>query len=110
MCRPTPAVLAIVGVERAQVHLVHRVEHEPRQMILRQPLRDRHRQQIQLITIPDDEVPAHDPIFVTQPAQQVDLTHPDQHPQTGFMQQALSSSDFTRSSRIDWQLVLATGQ
>jgi hypothetical protein len=43
--RPTPTVLPVGVVERAQLDLVDRVEHEPRQMILGQPLAQAWRQQ-----------------------------------------------------------------
>ena len=96
MCRPTPAVLAIAGIEPVEIHLVHRVEHEPGQMVLRQPLRNGHRQQIQLITIPDEEVPAHDPILVNRPDQRVDLTPAPPAPTTVHPEVRATGSDATR--------------
>jgi hypothetical protein len=36
--RPTPAVLAIAGHKRRQIHRFDGIEHEPRQVVLRQPL------------------------------------------------------------------------
>lgn len=48
--RPTPPVLPIGRVERAQVHLRDRLQHEPREVILREPVAQTRRQQL-LITV-----------------------------------------------------------
>jgi hypothetical protein len=55
----TPAVLAIARVERRQIDVLDGVDHEPRQMVLRQPLAQRGRHQQQLLTITLDEVLSH---------------------------------------------------
>jgi hypothetical protein len=56
MSRPTPAVIAIRRIKLRQIQLLDRVDHEPRQMILRQPIRQRRRQQHHLITIKPNKV------------------------------------------------------
>ena len=61
MGRSSPAVLAVVGIEGPQVHLLDAVEDEPRQVVLRQPLRERWRQQVELIALWGDEVVGHRP-------------------------------------------------
>ena len=57
--RPAVPVLPVGGVERAQVHLRHRVEHEPRKVRLRQPVADVGRQQKRLLAVGRKEVLAH---------------------------------------------------
>jgi hypothetical protein len=57
--RAAIAVGAVIGIERVEVHLRHRVEHEPRQMILRQPLTQRGRHQKCLLPITTNEVLRH---------------------------------------------------
>ena len=61
------AVGAIVGVELAQIHLLNRLEQKPRQMVLRQPLAQRRRQQERLLTITPDEVLSHHEIVIADP-------------------------------------------
>jgi hypothetical protein len=51
MRRATPAVIAIARVERADIHLRNRIEDEPREVILRQPLPQARRQQQLLLAI-----------------------------------------------------------
>jgi hypothetical protein len=63
--RPTPAVVAIAGQERAQVHRLDGIEHEPRQVVLRQPLTQARRQQQLLLTITRDEVLRHPGMVLT---------------------------------------------
>jgi hypothetical protein len=57
--RTTPPILAITRIKRRQIHVPDRVDHEPRQMVLRQPLPQRRRHQQQLLTITLDEVLSH---------------------------------------------------
>jgi hypothetical protein len=57
--RPTAAVLAIGAVERGQIHRGNRVEHEPRQVALWQPLPHIGRHQERLLTITRDEPLRH---------------------------------------------------
>lgn len=57
--RASPPIGAVVGVERRQVHLLDRVEHEPGQMVLLEPLRQRRRHQEHLITLDSQEVVTH---------------------------------------------------
>ena len=70
----SPAVLAVVGVEGREVHLVDAVEDEPREVIFWEPVGQRRRQQVELVSIRSDEVLGHDPIMVIAPARMVDLT------------------------------------
>ena len=53
------AVGAVLAIELAQIHLLNRLDHEPRQVILRQPLTQRRRHQKRLLTITRDEVLGH---------------------------------------------------
>jgi hypothetical protein len=53
------AIGAVIGVELAQIHLLNRLDHEPRQVILSQPLTQRRRQQKRLLTITRNEVLGH---------------------------------------------------
>src|ERR1700677_315495 len=55
----TPSVLAVARVKRCEVDVLDRIDHEPRQMVLRQPLAQRERHQQQLLTITLDEVLSH---------------------------------------------------
>ena len=55
------AIGAVLGVELAQIHLRHRLDHEPRKVVLGQPLAQRRRQQKRLLTITRDEVLGHTP-------------------------------------------------
>ena len=57
--RPAPPVVAIAGQERRQIHRLDGVEHEPREVILRQPLAQTRRQQQLLLAITRDEVLRH---------------------------------------------------
>ena len=54
-----PAIGPIPGVEPGQVELGDHIQHEPRQVILRQPVRHRRRHQHQLLAISSHEVVAH---------------------------------------------------
>jgi hypothetical protein len=69
--RTTPPVAAIGGIKRRQIHLAHRVQHQPRQMTLGQPLPHIRRQQEPLLTIDRNEVLGHAPNR---------LKHPGHHP------------------------------
>jgi hypothetical protein len=63
----TMAIGAVIGVELVQNHLRHRIDHEPREVILRQPLAQRRRHQKDLLTITSDEVLSHDGIVFAGP-------------------------------------------
>jgi hypothetical protein len=52
-------VRAIRRVKRRQIHPLDRIDHKPRQVILRQPVTKRRRQQKRLLTITIDEVLRH---------------------------------------------------
>src|SRR5512132_2596029 len=53
------AVLPVDGIQLSQIHLLHRVEHEPGEVVLRQPLPQARRQQQLLLTITRVEVLSH---------------------------------------------------
>src|SRR5918995_1057363 len=57
--RPAVAVLAVGAIERREIHLRDRVEHEPREMPFRQPLAHVRRHQKRLRAITPDEVLPH---------------------------------------------------
>src|SRR5437868_2644554 len=57
----------IGGIERREVHLLDRVDHEPRQVIPRQPVPHIRRQQKALLTTRFDEVLWHDSMVLNPP-------------------------------------------
>ena len=59
MGRAAPAVLAVVGVEGAELQRLDRVDYEPGQVILGQPLAQARRQQQFLLAIAREEVLGH---------------------------------------------------
>jgi hypothetical protein len=75
--RPTMTVGAIGRIKCGQIHLRDRVDHKPRQMVLRQPLAQARRQQQLLLAITRDEVLRHPGILLTDP----DRPHFVQQPQ-----------------------------
>jgi hypothetical protein len=62
---PALAVVVVDHLERAEIHLRDRVDHEPRQMPLRQPLAQTRRQQQLLITITREKVLRHPAMVLT---------------------------------------------
>jgi hypothetical protein len=52
-------VSAIRPIERREINLLYRLDHEPRQMILRQPLPQRRRHQKRLLTTTFNEILSH---------------------------------------------------
>src|SRR5829696_7176084 len=69
-------VVAITAVERGQIHLLDRIKHEPRQVLLRQPLTQARRQQQLLLTITRDEVLRHHQMLLTAPDRPRFVRHP----------------------------------
>ena len=65
--RPAPPIRPITTVKGRQVHLRHRVEHVPRQVVLRQPLPQRRRHQESLIQIHSNEVLSHPKMVIARP-------------------------------------------
>ena len=65
--RATPAVVAIAGQERRQIHRLDSVQDKPREVILRQPLPQTRRQQQLLLAITRDEVLRHPDMVLTPP-------------------------------------------
>jgi hypothetical protein len=59
MRRPAMPVGAIGRIERPEIHRLDNVEHEPREVILGQPLAQARRQQQLLLAITRDEVLRH---------------------------------------------------
>ena len=64
---PPPAVGAVGGVEAAEVDLLDRIEHEPGQVILGQPLAQARRQEQLLIALAGQEVLGHDRLRARTP-------------------------------------------
>ncbi len=62
--RPTPPITAIRRIESRQVHLRYRVEHEPREITLWQPIPHIRSQQERLLTINHNEVLGHTQIVL----------------------------------------------
>lgn len=60
-------VRAIGRIERIKIQLTHRCDHEPRQMVLRQPVPQRRRQQKRLLTITIPKVLTHPDIQLNPP-------------------------------------------
>lgn len=54
-----PAVFAVLGVERGQVDLLDRVDHEPGEVVLGQPLGQAGRQKQLLVSVAGEEVVGH---------------------------------------------------
>ena len=67
--RSTPPIRPITRHERRNIELSNHIQHKPRQMILRQPVRHRRRQQHQLVTISRHEIVRHTPFSSTHPQQ-----------------------------------------
>src|ERR1035441_29310 len=65
--RPAVTVSPIRAIERLKVHLRHRVDHEPRQVIGRQPIPHVRRQQETLLTPAFNEVLSHAGIVLNVP-------------------------------------------
>ena len=63
--RPAAAVLSVGRVKRLEVHLRNRVDDEPREMALRQPLPHIRRHQKRLLAITRDKALAHHPMVLT---------------------------------------------
>jgi hypothetical protein len=76
MRRATPPVVAIGRVERRQIDLADRVEHEPREVVIRQPLTQTRRQQQLLLAITPDEVPRHHQMVLNPPDATGFVRHP----------------------------------
>jgi hypothetical protein len=65
--RATLTIRPIRPVERVQVHLLDRAQHRPDEVILRQPIRQRRRQQHHLAAVTRDEVLTHPRIVINAP-------------------------------------------
>jgi hypothetical protein len=76
MRRPPVAVRAIGAVEPGQIELSDRVDDEPRQVILRQPLPQARRQQQRLVAVTREEVLRHAVIVNAAPDGNDDSTRP----------------------------------
>jgi hypothetical protein len=57
--RPALAVHPMSRIERVEIQLLHRRQHEPRQVALRQPITQIRRHQQRLITVARNEAQAH---------------------------------------------------
>jgi hypothetical protein len=79
MAGHTPAgdpIGSILGIELGQVHTRDRVEHEPREMTLRQPIPHVGRHQERLITVTTNEVQSHPGMVLNPPDDTVITRHP----------------------------------
>ena len=56
---PPPAVLAVARVERREVELTDRIEHEPREVVLGQPVAEAGGHQVLLVTLARPEALGH---------------------------------------------------
>jgi hypothetical protein len=65
--RPALPVGAVIAIKRRQIHRLDRRDHEPREVILRQPLIQTRRQQERLLAIAPQKVPRH-PRIVLNPS------------------------------------------
>jgi hypothetical protein len=66
MRRATMPIRPIRTIERRQIHLLQSIQHEPRQMVLRQPIPRARRHQRTLITITRQKVLGHPQILLNQ--------------------------------------------
>ena len=73
---PADPVSAIRAIERAQIHARDRVQHEPREVPLRQPIPHIRRQQKRLIPITTNEVLSHPGMVLNPPDDTVITRHP----------------------------------
>ena len=74
--RPAVTIRPISAIERRQIHPTHDVDHEPRQMILRQPLPHVRRQQKPLVTTTLNKVLRHTRIVLKEPDGNPFVRHP----------------------------------
>ena len=74
MRRGADAVCSEPLVEGPEVHLVDGVEDEEGQVVFVQPVGDRRRHEVQLVTLDRKKVVGHGPIVAIAPGQVVDLT------------------------------------
>ena len=65
--RPAVTIRPIRAIERRHIHLTHGIDHEPRQMIPRQPIPHVRRQQEPLLTTTFNEVLRHTGIVLNAP-------------------------------------------
>ena len=65
--RPAAPVLAIGAIERIQIHLADGIDHEPRQVVLREPVPDVGRHQKRLLAITRDKALAHHQMVMNPP-------------------------------------------
>jgi hypothetical protein len=59
IARPAPAVLSVRRIERAEVELTDDVEHEPGEMSVGEPVRDRRWHEIELLAFDFSKVDCH---------------------------------------------------
>jgi len=57
--RPTPAILSVGSIERAQIKLADGIQHKPSKVILGQPLAQARRQKQLLVAVTEKEVRGH---------------------------------------------------
>src|SRR4051794_38920171 len=75
--RPSSPVTAIDGIKGVEIHRRHRLDHEPREVILRQPLPHIRRHQERLLAITRDKARTHTGILVNAPDDPTYATAPD---------------------------------
>jgi hypothetical protein len=91
--RSTVTILAIRGIERRRVDHRDHIDHEPREVILRQPLLHVGRQQERLLAIARDEVLRHAEIV---------LNPPDSSPTPSVLRDNLAVHEGTHAPRLVW--------
>jgi hypothetical protein len=65
--RPAAPVLAVGRIERRHIDPLDGIDHEPREVFLRQPIPDVRRQQERLLTITRNKAGRHDDMVLTAP-------------------------------------------
>ena len=106
MRRAAVPVLAIGRIETGQVHLLDRVQHEPGEMAVRQPLPQRRRQQKLLLTINRDEVLGHAPNRPHQPGRNRGFVQRPRHKAAtvaGPLDGSSGARSSIRASPINWR-------
>ena len=78
--RALMAIDAVGAIKRIQIHLLHRRQHEPREVVLRQPLHQRRRHQQHLLTITRQEVLGHARIVNNRPDSRPFVQQPRRNP------------------------------
>jgi hypothetical protein len=85
--------MAIAGIKRVEIHLLNRVDHKPREVILRQPIPHVRRHQERLLAITRNKALSH-PRIVLNPS--------DDTPTYATASMPRRSPKFSPAYRVRW--------